>query len=141
MSVSFISVKCPECNSNLNIEEERKSAFCTYCGAKILISNDNVHIVRTIDDAKIEEAKTERIVKLKELDLEEKTVNLFQPLTIIWMIIGIIMIVISVVGFVINNIGMAVTFLVIGLLVSIADSIVIAVTNSIARRRRSKYSR
>ena len=129
MAIRFLSIKCPECMSNLSIEEGRGSAFCTYCGTKIMISNDNEHILRTIDEARIKEAETDRIIKLRKLDLAEKNVKKCHPLPIIWMIIGIILIAIAVVGFIIENIPLAVTSLVIGLLISIVASIVIGVIN------------
>lgn len=72
MAIQFIAVKCPECNADLSIEEGRKFAYCTYCGTKVMINNENEHIYRTIDEAGIKQAETERIVRLKELEMEEK---------------------------------------------------------------------
>lgn len=40
----LISVKCPDCGQTLSIEENSTQAFCTYCGAKVLISNENEYI-------------------------------------------------------------------------------------------------
>ena len=72
MAVKFISVKCPECGANLNIEGDREHAFCTYCGTKILLHNENEHIYRRIDEAGIKQAETERIIRLREIELAEK---------------------------------------------------------------------
>ena len=72
MAVQFISVKCPECGATLSVENDRKFAFCSYCGTKVIISNENEHIYRTIDEAGIKQAETDRIVKLRQLDMEEK---------------------------------------------------------------------
>ena len=72
MSIRFTAVKCPECGAELNIEEGRKQAYCTYCGTKILINNDNEHIYRTIDEAEIKKAEAEQIIRMRELDLLEK---------------------------------------------------------------------
>ena len=72
MAVKLISVKCPECGANLNIEEDREQAFCTYCGTKILLHNENEHIYRRIDEAGIKQAETERIIRLREIELAEK---------------------------------------------------------------------
>ena len=72
MPINLISVKCPDCGATLNIEEGRKQAFCTYCGAKILINNENEHIYRHIDEAQVKQAETEQIIRLKQLELEEK---------------------------------------------------------------------
>lgn len=72
MAIQFVSVKCPECGADLSIENGREFAFCSYCGAKIMVSNDNEHIYRTIDEAGIKQAETERMIRLRELELEEK---------------------------------------------------------------------
>ena len=70
MAIRFISIKCPECGASLEIEEGRKQAFCTYCGAKVLIYDENHHeyTYRTIDEASLLQAN----VRLKELEYEEK---------------------------------------------------------------------
>ncbi len=72
MSVQFVSVKCPECGALLNIEEGRSQAFCSYCGTKILVHNDNEKIYRHIDEAGIKQAETDRIIRLRQMELEEK---------------------------------------------------------------------
>ena len=72
MAIQFVSVRCPQCGAELSIEGGRENAFCTYCGAKVLIHNDNEHIYRNIDEARIKEAETERILRLKEMELEEQ---------------------------------------------------------------------
>lgn len=72
MAISFISVKCPECGATLEIEEERKQIFCSYCGTKIMIQNDNEHIYRHVDEAKVKQAEADKIIKLKQLEMEEK---------------------------------------------------------------------
>ena len=41
MAVKLIYVKCPECGAALDIEEDRKEAFCSYCGTKVLLYNEN----------------------------------------------------------------------------------------------------
>ncbi len=72
MAVQFISVKCPNCNANLQVEEGRTFAYCSYCGSKVMIHNENEHIYRKIDEAGIKQAETDRMVRMKELELEEK---------------------------------------------------------------------
>lgn len=72
MSLEFISVKCPDCGATLNIEDGREFAFCTYCGAKVILHNENEHIYRHIDEAGIKQAETERLVRMKQLELVEK---------------------------------------------------------------------
>lgn len=72
MAIKMIPVKCPQCGADLEAEEGRKTLFCQYCGAKVIIQNDNEHIYHTIDDAAIKQAETDRIVKLKRIELAEK---------------------------------------------------------------------
>ena len=39
MAIKFITIKCPACGADQQLENNRDSAYCTYCGAKIIISN------------------------------------------------------------------------------------------------------
>lgn len=70
--VKVLLVKCPECGATLHIEEDRARAFCTYCGAKVLLENENEHVYRHIDDAKIIQAETAHLVKLRQMEMAEK---------------------------------------------------------------------
>ncbi len=72
MEIKFNSLKCPECGAFLEIENGRNQAFCSYCGAKILVTNENEHIYRHIDEAGVKQAETDRIVRLKQMDIAEK---------------------------------------------------------------------
>lgn len=72
MAVKIYSVKCPECNASLPIEEGRTQMFCSYCGAKIIVHNENEYICRHIDEAELTQAETDRLVELKRLEMEEK---------------------------------------------------------------------
>lgn len=68
MAISFISIKCPECGAQLNIDEGRSMTFCQYCGTKILINNENEFIYRTVDEAAVKQAEIEKM----RLEIEEK---------------------------------------------------------------------
>lgn len=72
MAIKMIKVKCPECGGTMDIGQNRDMAYCTYCGTKILIHNENEKIYRRIDEARIRETETERLIRLKELELLEK---------------------------------------------------------------------
>jgi len=72
MAVRFISVKCPECGANLPMEEGRKEMFCSYCGTRVIMSNDNEHIYRHIDEAAIKKAEAEKEIKKSEAEKEIK---------------------------------------------------------------------
>ncbi|MCH5267712.1 MAG: zinc ribbon domain-containing protein [Lachnospiraceae bacterium] len=72
MAVNIISVKCPNCEASLDIEADRNQVFCTYCGAKLIINNENEYVYRHIDEASIKQAETDRIMKLKQMEIAEK---------------------------------------------------------------------
>ena len=97
MAYKLISVKCPDCGQTLSIEENRTQAFCTYCGAKVLISNETEYVFRQVDEADIKKAETERIIRLREMELAEKNSSLRKVLTIIWLILSLILITIAVI--------------------------------------------
>lgn len=94
MSISIRSLKCPECSANLEVEDGRKKLFCSYCGSQIIITNENEHIYRYIDEAGIVQAETQKTVRMRELDIVEKaglsnrwTMN---TLTTIWLVISLV---------------------------------------------------
>lgn len=72
MAVKLISVKCPECGAALDIEEDRKEAFCSYCGTKVLLYNENEYIFRHVDEAEVKQAETDQMVRMKQLEYAEK---------------------------------------------------------------------
>ena len=95
MAIQFISVKCPECGAELSVENGREFAYCSYCGTKVIISNDNEHIYRTIDEASVKQAETDRIVKLKKLEIEAKSKRGRIALIIGWVVIFFIVAIVS----------------------------------------------
>lgn len=97
LGYKLISVKCPDCGQTLSIEENRTQAFCTYCGAKVLISNENEYVFRQIDEADIKKVETERIIRMRELEIAEKNSSLRKVLTIIWLIVTLVLLVIAVI--------------------------------------------
>ena len=68
--IQMIEMKCPSCGANLSVEKEREMMYCDYCGAKIMLCNDHEYIYRRIDEAKVKKAETDRMVRMRELDLE-----------------------------------------------------------------------
>ncbi len=87
--IKLISVKCPECGAALQFEEGRQTAFCSYCGTKILLHNENEYIYRNIDEAEIKQAENDRLYIMKELESEEKQEKHYRTLTFIWLFITI----------------------------------------------------
>lgn len=106
MAIQFVTIRCPECGADLQIEDGREYAFCTYCGAKVMIANDNEHIYRTIDEARIKQAETERMVRLKELEMQEKTTFPKKILVAVWLMACIILLITGIVGFATENEGL-----------------------------------
>lgn len=96
MAIKLISMKCPECGANLEVEEGRKQFYCSYCGSKIMLQDDNEYTYHHIDEAEVKRAEADREIRMRELDLEEsaqKQQNSFKkPLTIVWLIVSIIVI-------------------------------------------------
>lgn len=74
--IKMVSVKCPECNASLSIEEERKQCFCQYCGTKIIVDDGSItHTYRKVDEARIKEAEANESIRLRELMFEEKSMQ------------------------------------------------------------------
>lgn len=106
MAVNLTSVKCPDCGATLPtgpIEEGRERVFCSYCGTPVVITNENETITRHIDEAKVRQAETERMIQLEQIELEKKRLhqemieaerasNLQSVLTKIWIAIVIVLI-------------------------------------------------
>lgn len=64
--VKMVPLICPKCGADLEVKEDTKTCFCTYCGAKLIIDdgsetvtiNKNININKvTRDETKIEEAR------------------------------------------------------------------------------------
>ena len=102
MAITNNSVKCPDCGASLPIEEGREKMFCSYCGSKIIITNENEYIYRHIDEAGVKQAETNRMVRMRELDIAEKMntqgSGLKKVLTAIWLVLSLVIIIISVVN-------------------------------------------
>lgn len=69
------SCTCPNCNASLNVEDDsRDFAFCQYCGTKIIL-DDYRTTHRYVDEARVREAETDRMLRLRELELREKELS------------------------------------------------------------------
>lgn len=67
--LTLISLQCPKCGSTFVVSKDNDSAFCSHCGYKVLIENDNIHILHFIDDAELVKAKTDQILTLRQIQL------------------------------------------------------------------------
>ena len=101
MAIKFISVKCPECGASLPIEEGRKQVFCSYCGTKVMVTNENEYIYRHIDEADVKKAETDRIIRMRQQELDAQlnaqNTGIRKILTTIWLILSLIILAICVV--------------------------------------------
>lgn len=43
--MSLVSAKCPNCGASIQVDNERKEAFCSYCGSKVIVQ-EAVQLVR-----------------------------------------------------------------------------------------------
>ena len=98
MGIEFVVLKCPQCGAQLQIENGRKQAYCSYCGAKILIHNENEYIHRTIDEAEIVKTEADREIRLKELEMRNKNTNLLKWVAILYFAFVAVLFIISLVG-------------------------------------------
>ena len=80
-----------------------------------LIHNENEHIFRNIDEAGLKQAETDRLVKLKELELEEKRLgqqsNLRKILTVIWLVLSLLILGVVIVRWTADASGFGTAFL------------------------------
>jgi DNA-directed RNA polymerase subunit RPC12/RpoP len=74
MAIETYAIKCPGCGASIQLPEGRKTGYCNYCGTQIAIESTNEHITRHIDEAKLKRAETEAIVRLKELEMEQRRI-------------------------------------------------------------------
>lgn len=96
MAVKFIPIKCPECDADLDIEEGRKVMFCSYCGRKIMMVDENefkydvTH--RHVDVAKIREVEEESKRKVAKDKLDKEKFDKITELAgcVLLVIVGII---------------------------------------------------
>ena len=70
--MKIVSLKCPECKADISLDDEKEFGFCQYCGTKILFQNENKFIYKNIDEAKIKQAETDRLIKIKQIEIDEK---------------------------------------------------------------------
>lgn len=79
--MKLYQLKCPTCGATVEIEQDRKIMFCSYCGSKIYLDdgikrveitkNINYHQTYT-DEAKIREHERKEKIQLKQLEYEER---------------------------------------------------------------------
>lgn len=89
--VKMVPLICPQCGAELEIEEDRDTCFCTYCGTKLLVEdpnkytfNHNVNIRKSVrDETKIAEVEH----KEREKESDNRTVVAMFAMTVILCIV------------------------------------------------------
>lgn len=94
MPIELSVIKCPECGAEISFVENRDVFFCSYCGAKILATNENEHIYRHINEADIKRAETDQMVQLKRLEVDLKKEVLTNKIKSVLLILWIVSIVV-----------------------------------------------
>lgn len=76
MAIDFVSANCPACGAVLaNVENDREFVFCSHCGSKVMMHNSNEYTYRQIDVAALKKAEMEQMIRLRELEIEEREKN------------------------------------------------------------------
>lgn len=84
--INLFSMKCPDCGAELSVERDREFLFCQYCGAKILVNDENTFTVRHVDEAELKKAETEHMVQMNEIKSERKLQGRDRLLFYVWII-------------------------------------------------------
>ena len=66
-------VKCPHCDAPLEYDGSSRYITCGFCGSTVEVTGENEFVIRKVDEAEIQKTKTERAVRLKELDVQNAT--------------------------------------------------------------------
>ncbi len=72
MPLKINVTNCPSCGAAIPIQEGMTQITCSYCGSKFAITNENEFVYRHVDEARVRQAEIERMIRLKELEMEEK---------------------------------------------------------------------
>ena len=70
---TVLELKCPSCNGVLNVDPGLEQAYCTYCGAKVLISDENKKTYHYINEAEVQKVKSEEVIRKAEIEEEGKS--------------------------------------------------------------------
>ena len=94
----IVESKCPSCGAKLTLAKGEDQSFCPYCGAQLMISDENIFTIRNIDDAAIKRADSEKAIRLKQLDIEEKNINRRSLGITIWLSVTGILFIVGIIG-------------------------------------------
>ena len=103
MADNFTPEKCPNCGADLSVEQGKNMLFCSNCGTKIVMTNENEYTDRHIDEANIKSAETEQSIPLRELEMAEKRKN--RKSKRIWLAVSLVLIIIVVIFKILEDAG------------------------------------
>lgn len=95
MAVTMVPLVCPNCGGTSDVDASREFAFCSYCGAKIMLRDDNHYRMTYTDEAQLARAQADREIRLKELEQEAKQFESHRKLGTYLLIAGAVMLVIG----------------------------------------------
>lgn len=108
---TVMELVCPKCLAELSYEKGREQMFCQYCGTKLLINDENTYTYRHVDEAEVRRVENEKDIKMKELELEEVTMNAqqarFDKYTKVWLTSVIVLLVLGLFGSMVRNYSLA----------------------------------
>lgn len=115
MAITLVPMTCPQCGATIDAPVNQDECFCTYCGAKILINNENVktiNINKNVKKTNVDEAK------IAEVELKNKKLKIIVAAAIVAAIALIITIILAVNG---NYIAMFALLIILGIVFAIID--------------------
>ena len=128
--MEFNNLKCPGCGAGLQPDEKNEFAICPYCGTKVALKNENESINRHIDDAEVKRAETEQILKIKEIEQEErkteerrKSKKLRLKIALVSFVIALVLFIVTT-SFSVQDLGKAGAWLALIMVISFIVSIV-----------------
>lgn len=88
--MKLIAVKCPQCDATIDVDENRKSCFCSFCGTKIIVDDGSrtythIHIDKTrekeleFEKMKLEKEREEQYLRF-ELEKQQKKQKLISDM-------------------------------------------------------------
>lgn len=95
MAIEFKPLDCPKCGGKIE-QKDKAVYFCPFCGTNLMEVNDNEHIERTIDEARIKEATVHEALELKRLEIEAAEKRHKKQLTLIGILAAIAVVLILV---------------------------------------------
>ena len=79
--MKIVSINCPNCAKSVNLDLDNLSAFCSYCGSKLMID------IETLQELFIEKEKTQQQInqqmhqeRMEELSIKKDRQNLWRTI-------------------------------------------------------------